>query len=159
LLLLFRRSALCKDDGFLQVFAGRFAWIDSWEAPLAAHGMMHMVVRNAWAGGPYPIDTLFLYMANLSWNSAMNTAETMTMLTDRAPDGEYRIPRIIYADAFFSEMVAFADLVLPDTTYLERWDCISLLDCPISSADGPADSIRRPVVEPGRALACGARLS
>jgi anaerobic selenocysteine-containing dehydrogenase len=47
-------------------------------------------------------------------------------------------------------MVAFADLVLPDTTYLERWDCISLLDRPISSADGPADAIRQPVVEPER---------
>ena len=122
----------------------------SWEAPLAAHGLMHMVVRNAWAGDPYPIDTLFLYMTNLSWNSAMNTAETIAMLTDRAADGTYRIPRIIYADAFFSEMVAYADLVLPDTTYLERWDCISLLDRPISSADGPADAIRRPVVEPDR---------
>ncbi len=41
----------------------------SWEAPLAAHGMMHMVIANAWAGDPYPIDTLFLYMANMSWNS------------------------------------------------------------------------------------------
>ncbi|HEY1364833.1 MAG TPA: molybdopterin oxidoreductase family protein [Xanthobacteraceae bacterium] len=122
----------------------------SWEAPLAAHGLMHMVVRNAWAGDPYPIDTLFLYMANMAWNSAMNTAETMAMLTDRAADGSYRIPRIIYADAFFSEMVAYADLVLPDTTYLERWDCISLLDRPISKADGPADAIRQPVVEPDR---------
>ena len=26
----------------------------SWEAPLAAHGLMHMVIRNAWAGDPYP---------------------------------------------------------------------------------------------------------
>ena len=49
----------------------------SWEAPLAAHGLMHMVIPNAWAGDPYPIDTLFLYMANMSWNSAMNTARTM----------------------------------------------------------------------------------
>ena len=122
----------------------------SWEAPLAAHGLMHMVVRNAWAGDPYPIDTLLLYMTNLSWNSAMNTAETMSMLTDRAGDGEYKIPHIIYADAFYSEMVAFADLVLPDTTYLERWDCISLLDRPISSADGPADAIRQPVLTPDR---------
>jgi sulfite dehydrogenase (quinone) subunit SoeA len=39
---------------------------------------------------------------------------------------------------------------LPDTTYLERWDCISMLDRPISEADGPADSIRQPVVEPER---------
>jgi sulfite dehydrogenase (quinone) subunit SoeA len=47
-------------------------------------------------------------------------------------------------------MVQYADLILPDTTYLERWDCISMLDRPISEADGPADSIRQPVVEPER---------
>src|SRR4029079_13302444 len=47
-------------------------------------------------------------------------------------------------------MVHYADLILPDTTYLERWDCISLLDRPISEADGPADAIRQPVVEPDR---------
>jgi sulfite dehydrogenase (quinone) subunit SoeA len=122
----------------------------SWEAPIAAHGLMQMVVRNAWAGDPYKIDTLFMYMANMAWNSAMNSAGTITMLTDKEADGSYRIPRIIYADAYFSEMVAYADLVLPDTTYLERWDCISLLDRPISSAHGPADAIRQPVLKPDR---------
>jgi sulfite dehydrogenase (quinone) subunit SoeA len=122
----------------------------SWEAPLAAHGLMHEVIRNAWKGDPYPIDTLFLYMANMSWNSAMNTAGTAAMLTDRAADGSYKIPHILYSDAYFSEMVAYADLVLPDTTYLERWDCISLLDRPIGSAEGPADAIRQPVVKPDR---------
>lgn len=123
----------------------------SWEAPLAAHGMMQMVIANAWAGDPYPIDVLFLYMANMAWNSSMNTEETMRMLTDRDPaTGDYRIPRIIYSDAYDSETVAFADLVLPDTTYLERWDCISLLDRPIGSAHGPADSIRQPVLAPDR---------
>jgi anaerobic selenocysteine-containing dehydrogenase len=44
---------------------------------------------------------------------------------------------VIYADAYYSEMVAYADLVLPDTTYLERWDCISLLDRPIGSVEEP----------------------
>ena len=44
-------------------------------------------------------------------------------------------------------MVPYADLVLPDTTYLERWDCISLLDRPISDADGPADAIRQPILD------------
>jgi anaerobic selenocysteine-containing dehydrogenase len=123
----------------------------SWDAPIAAHGMMHMVIANAWKGDPYPIDTLFTYMSNMAWNSAMNTAETMRMLTDKDPaTGEYRIPRIIYSDAYYSEMVAYADLVLPDTTYLERWDCISLLDRPIGGVDGPADAIRQPVIAPDR---------
>ncbi len=122
----------------------------SWEAPLAAHGLMHTVIRNAWAGDPYRIDTLFLYMANMAWNSSMNTVETLHMLTDKDEDGEYKIPFIIYSDAYYSETVPYADLVLPDTTYLERHDCISLLDRPISHADGPGDAIRHPVVEPDR---------
>ncbi len=120
----------------------------SWEFPLAAHGMMHSVITNAWKGDPYPIDTLMMFMANMSWNSSMNTAGVMEMLTDvDDATGEYKIPRIIYSDAYYSEMVAYADLILPDTTYLERHDCISLLDRPISEADAVQDAIRQPVIE------------
>ena len=123
----------------------------SWEAPLAIHGMMHTVIGNAWRGDPYPIGVLFMFMANMAWNSAMDTAETIRMLTDRDPaTGEYRIPKIIYADAYLSETVAYSDLVLPDTTYLERWDAISLLDRPIGSPEAVQDAIRQPVVAPDR---------
>ena len=122
----------------------------SWEAPFAAHGLMHTVIRNAWSGNPYKIDTLMLYMANMAWNSSMNTTETIRMLTDKDENGDYRIPYVIYCDSYNSETVGFADLVLPDTTYLERHDCISLLDRPISHADGPGDAIRHPVFEPDR---------
>jgi anaerobic selenocysteine-containing dehydrogenase len=102
---------------------------------------MHMVIANAHAGDPYPIDVLFLYMANMAWNSSMNTAGTIRMLEDQGPaTGEYRIPKIIYSDAYASEMVAYADLVLPDTTYLERYDCISLLDRPITEPDAVQDA-------------------
>jgi anaerobic selenocysteine-containing dehydrogenase len=86
----------------------------------------------------------------MSWNSSMNTNSVMDMLTDKDENGEYIIPRIIYSDAYSSEMVAYADLILPDTTYLERHDCISLLDRPICEADAAADAIRWPVIEPDR---------
>ncbi|NEX45735.1 molybdopterin-dependent oxidoreductase [Rhodobacter sp. ETT8] len=122
----------------------------SWENPFSAHGLMHMVIPNAVAGDPYRIDTLFLYMANMAWNSSMNTAQVMQMLTAQEPDGSYTIPRIIYSDAYASEMVAYADLILPDTTYLERHDCISMLDRPVSEPDAAGDAIRWPVVEPDR---------
>jgi sulfite dehydrogenase (quinone) subunit SoeA len=122
----------------------------SWDAPMAAHGMMHMVIANAHAGDPYRIDTLFLYMANMAWNSSMDTTATMGMLTDTDANGDYVIPRIIYSDAYASEMVAYADLILPDTTYVERHDCISLLDRPISEPDAAGDAIRWPVAEPDR---------
>ncbi len=122
----------------------------SWDAPLSAHGLMHMVISNAHARDPYGIEVLFLYMSNMAWNSSMNTSEVMRMLTDKNEDGGYVIPKIIYSDTYSSEMVAFADLILPDTTYLERHDAISLLDRPISDPDAMCDSIRWPVVAPDR---------
>ena len=109
---------------------------------------MHNVITNAWRGDPYRIDTLMIFMANMAWNSTMNTVEVRRMLNDRDDDGEYKIPFLVVCDAFQSEMTAFADLVLPDTTYLERHDVMSMLDRPISEFDGPIDSVRVPVVPP-----------
>jgi sulfite dehydrogenase (quinone) subunit SoeA len=134
-----------KDDGT----PARIDKAFTWENPFSAHGLMQMVIPNAHAGDPYRIDTLFLYMANMAWNSSMNTSAVMAMLTDKDGD-DYVIPHIIYSDAYASEMVAYADLILPDTTYLERHDCISLLDRPISEPGAAGDAIRWPVVEPDR---------
>lgn len=120
----------------------------SWEHPLAAHGLMHNVITNAVKGDPYSIDTLMIFMANMSWNSTMNTTEVRTLLNTKGDDGEFKIPFLVVCDAFQSEMVNFADLVLPDTTYLERHDVMSMLDRPISEFDGPVDSVRIPVLPP-----------
>ncbi len=120
----------------------------SWEYPLAAHGLMHNVITNAWRGDPYHLDTLMIFMSNMAWNSTMNTSEVRHMLNDKHDNGEYKIPFLIVCDAFQSEMVAYADLVLPDTSYLERHDVMSMLDRPISEFDGPMDSVRIPVVPP-----------
>ena len=120
----------------------------SWEYPLSVHGLMHNAITNAWRGDPYKIDTLLIFMANMAWNSSMNTSEVRKMLNDKDEDGQYKIPFLIVADAFQSEMTAYADLILPDTTYLERHDCMSMLDRPISEYDGPVDSVRIPVVPP-----------
>ncbi len=121
----------------------------SWKYPLAAHGTIQNVIRNAYSQEPYSIDTLMIYMANVAWNSTWNTINTRDMLVAKDPaSNQYRIPHVVVIDAYDSETVAFADIVLPDTTYLERWDAASLQDRPISEPDGPADSIRQPVVEP-----------
>ena len=123
----------------------------SWEYPLAIHGMMHMSLHNAWAGDPYKVDVFMMYMANMAWNSSMNVENAIKYMTDKDPEtGDYKIPYIIYSDAFYSETVPYADLILPDTTYLERWDAISMLDRPIGTAEAAADSIRQPIIEPDR---------
>ncbi|MEM7360385.1 MAG: molybdopterin oxidoreductase family protein [Pseudomonadota bacterium] len=122
----------------------------SWDAPISNHGMMHMVIHNAVKGDPYPIDTLMLFMANMAWNSSMNTAQTMDMLREKDDTGEYKIPFIVTCDAFHSETVNYSDLVLPDTTYLERYDTISMLDRPISEPHVACDAIRHPILSPDR---------
>jgi anaerobic selenocysteine-containing dehydrogenase len=113
---------------------------------------MHNVITNAWRGDPYPIDTLLIFMANMAWNSTMNTSEVRHMLNDKHTEGDkagqYKIPFLVVCDAFQSEMTAFADLILPDTTYLERHDTMSILDRPISEFDGPVDAVRIPVLPP-----------
>ena len=120
----------------------------SWEYPLSVHGLMHNAFTNAWRGDPYPVDTMLLFMANMAWNSSMNTERVREMLVDKNDDGEYKIPFLIVCDAYHSETIAFADIVLPDTSYLERYDAMSMLDRPISEFEGPADSVRVPVIPP-----------
>lgn len=123
----------------------------SWDAPVSNHGLMHMVISNAVKGDPYHIDTLMMFMANMAWNSSMNTDETQKMLCEKHEDSdEYKIPFIVVSDAYHSEMVNFADLIIPDTTYLERWDTISMLDRPISEPHAACDSIRQQVIKPDR---------
>jgi sulfite dehydrogenase (quinone) subunit SoeA len=85
-----RREPVRIDKGF------------SWEYPLSAHGLMHNVITNAWRGDPYPIDTLMIFMANMAWNSTMNTSEVRKMLNDKGEDGEYKIPFLVVCDAFQS---------------------------------------------------------
>src|SRR6266436_6165900 len=77
----------------------------SWESPLAAHGLMHMVITNAVNRDPYGIDTLLLFMANMAWNSTMNTAEVREMLVRKDTSGQYAIPFVVVVDAFHSETV------------------------------------------------------
>ncbi len=122
----------------------------SWEAPLAIHGLLHMVITNAVNGDPYPIDTLILFMANMAWNSSMNTMQVREMLSAKDEHGNYKLPFLVVVDAFYSETVAYADLVLPDTTYLERFDTISILDRPIAEPDAVCDAIRAPVLDVDR---------
>ena len=53
---------------------------------------------------------------------------------------------MVTIDAFHSETVNYSDLVLPDATYLERHDVISLLDRPISDASAACDAVRVPIL-------------
>ena len=154
-----RRSAACRSASSM---GRKICWstrraapmrIDkaySWEAPLAAHGLMHTVIRNAWAGDPYP-DRHAVHVHGQHGMELVDEHRRDHVHADRQGSRrqlqdpvDHLFRRLLFRDG------AFADLVLPDTTYLERHDCISLLDRPISSADGPGDAICQPVLKPDR---------
>ena len=140
-----RTSCAIDDDGAPMRIDKAF----SWEYPLSAHGLMHNVITNAWRGDPYRIDTLMIFMANMAWNSTMNTDRGARDAERQAtPTASTRSRSSSCATRSSRETAAFADLVLPDTTYLERHDVMRMLDRPISEFDGPCDSVRVPVVPP-----------
>jgi anaerobic selenocysteine-containing dehydrogenase len=85
------------------------------------------------AGKPYPIDTLFTYYTN-PFFSTPDVARWY-----RAAD---KIPFIVTFSPFLDETTAQADLILPDCTYLERWQD----DVIYPSLGYPVIGIRQPVV-------------
>ena len=112
----------------------------SWDAPLAAHGLMHMVITNAANADPYPVDVLFLYMANMSWNSSMNIPAVLQHLTAKDP-GDRRIPHS--EDHLFRRLfVGDGGLCRPDPA---RHDLSRTLGLHLAAR--PADLQRR---RPGR---------
>jgi len=87
------------------------------------------------AAGQPPLDALFLYYAN-PVASAARPGDVIEVLD--------RTPLVVSFSPFLDESARHADLVLPDHTYLERWQ----------DAPGPATTatttwgVVRPVVEP-----------
>ncbi|MFQ5750370.1 MAG: molybdopterin-dependent oxidoreductase [bacterium] len=91
--------------------------------------------QNIIQGEPYPLDTLFLYYTNPLF-SAPQVARYYQALS--------QIPFIVSFSPFMDEATAYADLILPDHTYLERWQ-----DDEIDPSVGfPLFGIRQPVVKP-----------
>lgn len=88
------------------------------------------------SGRPYPLDTVLLYYANPCYSGAGPA---------RWREALAAAPYVVTFTPFLDETAAaVADLVLPDHTYLERWE-----DAASAPATGaPIFGIRQPVVEP-----------
>jgi anaerobic selenocysteine-containing dehydrogenase len=87
------------------------------------------------AGSTSPLNALFLYYAN-PVASAPDGAEVATALK--------RIPLVVSFSPFLDESARYAHLILPDHTYLERWQ-----DAPAPpSVPIPVWGIVQPMVEP-----------
>jgi anaerobic selenocysteine-containing dehydrogenase len=102
--------------------------------PLASHAagtFPNAVLRQ----NPYAIDTLMIYHTNPLYNRV--DAASYTKAFDK-------IPFIVNFTPFMDETSLHSDLILPDSTFLERWESTA-----VSSSLGKAVfGVRQPVVEP-----------
>lgn len=103
-------------------------------AALAASAI-HALPEGLRTGKPYAAGALLLYYANPAYSSPAFA---------RTPEAFQQVPFIVSFSPFPDETVRHADLVLPDHTYLERWQ-----DDPVEGVWGPPVlGLCQPVVEP-----------
>jgi len=104
------------------------------EFPLAANvyaALPDFIVKE----DPYAIDTLMLYYTNPAFSSpdALKYYKAFE-----------KIPFIVSFSPFVDDSSAYADLILPDHTYLERWQD----DVIYPSLGYPVFAVRQPVIKP-----------
>jgi len=105
---------------------GRYALVQDVPANLPE------VIQNK---NPYPIEMLFLYGANPVYHSTVSESYVSALK---------QIPSIVSFASFMDETTQYADLILPDSIYLEKWQ----LDTSYTLKGNPVVSVAQPVVAP-----------
>ncbi|MFQ5613412.1 MAG: molybdopterin-dependent oxidoreductase [Anaerolineae bacterium] len=99
--------------------------------PLARHA--YQAVADRIQAG-YPVEALFLYDANPVYEAPGGF---------RFVEAFQKVPFIVSFSSFMDETAEYADLVLPEPTFLERWQ-----DDAIEGLGYPGVGLRQPVIEP-----------
>ena len=108
------------------------------QAVFPTHHISHQVfkmIKDGSAGRPQ----VYLWYCYQPVYSNPDVAESIEVLSD-----EELIPFTVCVSPFYDESAALADLILPDATYLERWDW----ETNVSPNQVPEYYIRQPAVAP-----------
>ncbi|HID86357.1 MAG TPA: twin-arginine translocation signal domain-containing protein, partial [Anaerolineae bacterium] len=98
-------------------------------------GQAHRLPEAILSGDPYPLEALLLYRANPLHDAPEPKAWREALA---------QVPLIVSFDSFIEETSAYADYILPDHTFLERW-----IAAPLQPSLGfPVLAVGQPVVEP-----------
>ncbi len=117
--------------------AARSGLADESKFPFSPNVPFHSVLSLI-AEGRQRVGAYISYMFNPAYSNPHNGANSQTLQDERL------IPYFVAVDTYMSESAALADLVLPDTTYLERWG----VDSQPSFEMVPFVALRQPVVPP-----------
>ncbi|NIM57994.1 MAG: molybdopterin-dependent oxidoreductase [Candidatus Aminicenantes bacterium] len=93
-----------------------------------------LIPENILKGKPYPVNLAFICKANPLFSSPNS---------EKYRKAFEKIPFIVSFSSFMDESTLYADLVLPDKTYLEKWQYAE--SSPVSKT--PAIGIGKPIVE------------
>jgi anaerobic selenocysteine-containing dehydrogenase len=104
------------------------------ELPLSENAYCR-VTEALETGHPYPAKALFLYYTNPAFSNPQ---------PDRFARAMEKVPLVVSFSPFMDDTSKYADFILPDHTYLERWED----NVPVPGPGFPLCSIRKPVVEP-----------
>jgi thiosulfate reductase / polysulfide reductase chain A len=100
--------------------------------PFASEAITTGIREATITGQPYPVKGWFVYATNLL-NAMPNEAETIRAIQ--------ALDLLVVVDVIPSEIAGWADVVLPETTYLERYD-----DLNVEWFREPFVALRQPVV-------------
>ena len=100
----------------------------------ASHNVLSMI-KDGKAGRP----DVYMWYCYAPVYANGNVQENIDILKD-----ESLIPFSVCVNPFYDEAAALADIILPDATYLERWDW----EDHVSPKQIPEYALRQPVVEP-----------
>jgi len=107
------------------------------------NGAIQSVPDAILSGRPYPVKALLLYRSNPAFSKPEGRKWRQALGT---------VPFVVSFSPLPDESTMSADLVLPDHTYLERWEVVE----PTPSSGLPLLGLRQPVVAPRRnAMATG----
>jgi len=101
--------------------------------PFASEAISTGIREATITGQPYPVKGWFVYATNLM-QALPNEAETIRAIQN--------LDLLVVVDVIGSEIAGWADVVLPETTYLERYD-----DLNVELFREPFVALRQPVVE------------
>ncbi len=105
--------------------------------PFAFHFNYQELIPSIEDQYPYGIAALILY-----WNDVAYSTPAAKAAVERVLADESKVPLLVAIDIEMGETTAFADYILPDTTYLERWSTPHVGSAILTKTSG----VRQPVV-------------